>query len=107
MRRRHTREKVISLCKKIRKLRPDAIFGADFICGFPTETDEEFENTIKLVQEAGITQLHVFPYSERAGTPAALMPQVPVEIRKQRAKILRNQSCHCEEPSGDAAISSK
>ena len=92
MRRRHTREKVISLCKKIKAIRPDAIFGADFICGFPTETDEEFQNTVKLVKEADITRLHVFPYSERTGTPAALMPQLPVEIRKQRAKILRNCS---------------
>lgn len=89
MRRRHTREDVIRLCSQIRSLRPEATFGADFICGFPTETDEQFLNTIKLVREAGINKLHVFPYSERSGTPAALMPQLPVEVRRERARLLR------------------
>lgn len=91
MRRRHTHEDVIRLCTKIRTLRPEATFGSDFICGFPTETDENFANTCKLVDEAGISKLHVFPYSERPGTPAALMPQVPVETRKERARILREK----------------
>ncbi len=91
MRRRHTREDVIKLCSAIRRVRPEATFGADFICGFPTESDENFQNTLKLVTEAGITRLHVFPYSERPGTPAALMPQLPVEIRRERARILREQ----------------
>lgn len=91
MRRRHCREDVISLCSKIRAVRPEATFGADFICGFPTESDEAFANTLKLVDEAGIERLHVFPYSERPGTPAALMPQVPVEIRRERAKKLREK----------------
>lgn len=91
MKRRHTREDVISLCRNLRRARPDATFGSDFICGFPTETDEQFQNTVRLVQEAGIEKLHVFPYSERPGTPAALMPQVPVEIRRERARILRAQ----------------
>ena len=91
MKRRHTREQVIELCNKIRKLRPEATFGADFICGFPTETEEQFENTLKLVDEAKISKLHVFPYSERSGTPAALMPQVPVEVRRDRAKRLRQK----------------
>ena len=91
MGRRHSREDVINLCHKIRALRPEATFGADFICGFPTETDDQFANTVKLVKEAGINKLHVFPYSERSGTPAALMPQVPVETRKERAKILRQE----------------
>ncbi len=90
MGRRHSREDVIILTQKIRNIRKDATFGADFICGFPTETDENFENTLKLVEEASIDKLHVFPYSERPGTPAALMPQVPVIIRKQRAENLRN-----------------
>lgn len=90
MRRRHTREDVINLCNKIRALRPEATFGADFICGFPTETEEAFNNTCKLVDEAGIDKLHVFPYSERKGTPAALMPQVEMEERRRRAKILRS-----------------
>ena len=89
MKRRHSREQVIALCAKIRKVRPEATFGADFICGFPTETEEQFANTLKLVDEAGITKLHVFPYSERSGTPAAMMPQIPVEVRKERARRLR------------------
>lgn len=91
MKRRHTREDVIALCQKIRAVRPEATFGADFICGFPTETDEQFMNTVKLVREAGINKLHVFPYSERPGTPAALMPQVPVEERRRRAAVLRQE----------------
>ena len=96
MRRRHTREDVINLCNKIRALRPEATFGADFICGFPTETEEAFNNTCKLVEEAGIDKLHVFPYSERKGTPAALMPQVDMEERRRRAKVLRSlrEECH-------------
>lgn len=97
MKRRHTREQVIELCNKIRNVRSDATFGADFICGFPTETDEAFENTVKLVDEAKISKLHVFPYSERTGTPAAMMPQVPVEIRKERARILRSKGDNFDE----------
>ncbi len=91
MKRRHSREDVISLCSKIRHILPNASFGADFICGFPTESDEAFINTLNLVDEAQIDRLHVFPYSERPGTPASLMPQVKVEIRKERAKILRSK----------------
>lgn len=91
MKRRHTRESVITLCKKIKAVRPDIIFGADFICGFPTETLEQFNNSLKLVDEAGLTKLHVFPYSERSGTPAALMPQIPVAERRRRAEILRSK----------------
>lgn len=91
MGRRHSREDVINLCAKIRAVRSDAVFGADFICGFPTETAENFANTLKLVDEAGISRLHVFPYSERPGTPAARMPQVDVEERRERAKILREK----------------
>lgn len=89
MGRRHTREDVILLIKKLRAVRPDSVFGADFITGFPTETDKQFENTKKLVQEANITHLHVFPYSERPGTPAAKMSQIPVIERKKRAAELR------------------
>lgn len=89
MARRHTREDVLKLCKKLRAARPDIVFGADFITGFPTETEAMFKNTLNLVKEADITHLHVFPYSARSGTPAAKMPQVPVAERKERAKILR------------------
>lgn len=92
MGRRHSRETVIDLCKKIRKIRPNATFGADFICGFPTETEEAFANTCKLVEEAGLSKLHVFPYSEREGTPAARMPQLPMEERRRRAAVLRELS---------------
>ncbi len=91
MKRRHNREDVINLCRKLKAARPEATFGADFICGFPTESEEAFQNTIKLVHEAGIGKLHVFPYSERPGTPAASMPQVPVTERKRRAEILRRE----------------
>lgn len=89
MGRRHSREEIIELCQKIRAVRPEAVFGADFITGFPTETDAQFQNTLKLVKEAGLTHLHVFPYSERPGTPAAKMTQIPVLERKKRAAELR------------------
>jgi len=90
MGRRHTREDVINLCKNIRAVRKNVTFGADFICGFPGESDEAFENTCKLVDEAGIDKLHVFPYSEREGTPAAKMDQIDMDIRRHRAKVLRD-----------------
>ena len=89
MGRRHTRERVIKVCEKIRKLRPEVVFGADFICGFPSETEDAFQNTCRLVDEANIEKLHVFPYSEREGTPAAKMAQIDMHIRRERAKILR------------------
>ena len=92
MGRRHSREDVINLCANIRKIRPESRFGADFICGFPTESIKAFENTCKLVEEAGLSKLHVFPYSEREGTPAARMPQLPMEERRHRAAILRELS---------------
>lgn len=90
MGRRHNREDVVNLCQKLRTARPESTFGADFICGFPTETEENFVNTLNLVKEADINNLHVFPYSERPGTPASKMPQVPVNIRRKRAERLRN-----------------
>ncbi len=89
MKRRHLRQDVIEVCNKARDLRPDMVFGADIIAGFPTESDEMFENTLRIVEECDITYLHVFPYSEREGTPAARMPAVDVPIRKQRAAKLR------------------
>ncbi len=89
MKRRHLRNDIISFCKKVRELRPDIVFGADIIAGFPTETDEMFANTLALVDEVDLTYLHVFPYSSRPGTPAARMPQVAKDIRKQRAAQLR------------------
>ena len=89
MKRRHNREQIVEFCNKLRAIRPDVSFGADIIAGFPTETDEMFENTKRLIAEAGLQYLHIFPYSEREGTPASRMPQVPKKIRKERAAILR------------------
>lgn len=91
MKRRHTREQVVEFCNNLRSLRNDISFGADIIAGFPTETDEMFLNTLNLIEEADLQYLHVFPYSEREGTPAARMPQVDKKIRKERAKILREK----------------
>lgn len=89
MKRRHLRRDILEFCASVRALRPDIVFGADLIAGFPTETEEMFENTLNIVEEAGLTYLHVFPYSERPGTPAARMPQVPKPVRKERAARLR------------------
>ncbi|MCB1682334.1 MAG: tRNA (N(6)-L-threonylcarbamoyladenosine(37)-C(2))-methylthiotransferase MtaB [Rhodospirillales bacterium] len=89
MKRRHLRQDVIDVCKKAKELRPDMAFGADLIAGFPTESDEMFENTVRLVEECDLTFLHIFPYSERDGTPAVKMPQVSPAIRKKRAARLR------------------
>jgi threonylcarbamoyladenosine tRNA methylthiotransferase MtaB len=89
MKRRHLRDDIYKTCAKIRDLRPDMIFGADIIAGFPTESDEMFENTRLALEENEIAFLHVFPYSPREGTPAARMPQVNGVIKKQRAQILR------------------
>ena len=89
MKRRHLRDDVLKLCRKARRLRPDVVFGADIIAGFPTETEEMFLNTLHLVAEADLTWLHVFPYSERQGTPAARMPAIAKPTRKERAARLR------------------
>ena len=91
MKRRHLREDAINLCSKIREKRNDMAFGADLITGFPTETDEMFLNTIKIVDECKLDWLHVFPFSPRPGTPAAKMPQNKKETSKNRAKILREK----------------
>ncbi|GAB4232369.1 MAG: tRNA (N(6)-L-threonylcarbamoyladenosine(37)-C(2))-methylthiotransferase MtaB [Kiloniellaceae bacterium] len=89
MKRRHSRSEAVALCAELRELRPDIVFGADLIAGFPTETDAMFENSLKLVEDCGLTYLHVFPYSARKGTPAARMPQLPMAVRKERAARLR------------------
>ncbi|WP_371218375.1 tRNA (N(6)-L-threonylcarbamoyladenosine(37)-C(2))-methylthiotransferase MtaB [Orientia tsutsugamushi] len=91
MKRRHTREQIIEFCNKMRKILPDASFGADMIAGFPTETEIMFNNSLNLISETGIQYLHVFPYSERENTPASKMPQVQKHIRKKRAQLLRNE----------------
>jgi threonylcarbamoyladenosine tRNA methylthiotransferase MtaB len=89
MKRRHRRAQALELVEKVRAARPDVAFGADFIAGFPTEDAAMFENTLSLVDEAGLSFLHVFPYSARAGTPAARMPQVARKVVKDRAARLR------------------
>jgi threonylcarbamoyladenosine tRNA methylthiotransferase MtaB len=92
MKRRHSREQVIEFCHKVRSLRPNIAFGADIIAGFPTETDEMFQDTVNLLKETNIVYLHAFPYSKRKNTPAARMPQVPENVRKERVKNLREIS---------------
>jgi threonylcarbamoyladenosine tRNA methylthiotransferase MtaB len=99
MKRRHSREDTILFCETVRRLRPDVAFGADLIAGFPTETDAMFENTLALVDEAGLSYLHVFPFSARQGTPAARMPQLSGTAIKDRARILRHK--------GDAALAAR
>jgi threonylcarbamoyladenosine tRNA methylthiotransferase MtaB len=89
MRRRHLRADAMAVIDRARDLRPGIAVGADLIAGFPTETDALFEDTLRFVQEAALPYLHVFPYSERAGTPAARMPCIPKPVRKERAAALR------------------
>jgi threonylcarbamoyladenosine tRNA methylthiotransferase MtaB len=91
MKRRHLRDDAIRFCEEVRRLRPDIVFGADIITGFPTEDEAMFERSLDLVDECGLTHLHVFPFSPRPGTPAARMPQVPRDIAKARAARLRER----------------
>ena len=90
MKRRHSRQDAVHLCNELRSLRPDIVFGADLIAGFPTETDNMFQKSLALIEDCGLTWLHVFPYSERSGTPAAKMPPIDKTIRKARAASLRD-----------------
>jgi threonylcarbamoyladenosine tRNA methylthiotransferase MtaB len=96
MKRRHSRGDAIAFCDQVRRLRPDMVFGADIIAGFPTETDDMFARSLDLVDDCGLTHLHVFPFSARPGTPAARMPAVRGDIIKARAKKLRD--------AGEAAL---
>jgi threonylcarbamoyladenosine tRNA methylthiotransferase MtaB len=89
MKRRHLREDAIRFCEEARAIRPGMVFGADMIAGFPTETEAMFESSLRLVEDCGLTWLHVFPFSARAGTPAARMPQVPGPAIRERAQRLR------------------
>jgi threonylcarbamoyladenosine tRNA methylthiotransferase MtaB len=91
MKRRHARADAIAFCDQVRSLRPDVVFGGDIIAGFPTETEEMFARSIDLIDDCGLTFLHVFPFSPRPGTPAARMPQVRREIAKERARRLRQK----------------
>ncbi|MEM9221454.1 MAG: tRNA (N(6)-L-threonylcarbamoyladenosine(37)-C(2))-methylthiotransferase MtaB [Pseudomonadota bacterium] len=92
MKRRHLREDAVAFCQNVRARRPDVVFGADIIAGFPTETDEMFSRTLGLIEDCGLTHVHVFPFSPRTGTPAARMPQVPREVVKDRASRLRQSA---------------
>lgn len=89
MKRRHSRADTLRFCAEARRLRPDLVFGADIIAGFPTESDDMFENSLALVEQCGLTWLHVFPFSARPGTPAARMPQLDRSLVKARAERLR------------------
>jgi len=90
MKRRHLRDDAIAFCEQARKVRPEITFGADMIAGFPTETEEHFQNSINLIKECELIWLHIFPYSPREGTPAAKMPQVNGNQIKKRAAVLRD-----------------
>lgn len=108
MKRRHLREDTIQFCNEVRENRPDIVFGADIIAGFPTETDAMFENSLRIVDECNLTHLHVFPYSPRPGTPAAKMPQVNGKTIKTRARQLREKgeaqlNAHLEKTVGNSA----
>jgi threonylcarbamoyladenosine tRNA methylthiotransferase MtaB len=91
MKRRHARADSVRFCEEANRLRPDIVFGADIIAGFPTETEAMFANSERLVADCGLTFLHVFPFSPRPGTPAARMPQVGRETIKARARRLRER----------------
>jgi threonylcarbamoyladenosine tRNA methylthiotransferase MtaB len=92
MKRRHLRADAIAFCAQVRRLRPDVVFGGDIIAGFPTETEEMFAHSLDLVDECGLTYLHVFPFSPRPGTPAARMPQLARDVVSQRARRLRDKA---------------
>ncbi|MEM7211382.1 MAG: tRNA (N(6)-L-threonylcarbamoyladenosine(37)-C(2))-methylthiotransferase MtaB [Pseudomonadota bacterium] len=96
MKRRHLREDAIWFCEDMRRARPDIVYGADLIAGFPTETEAMFENSLALIRECGLTWLHVFPYSARKGTPAARMPQVTKPEIKERAARLRHAGAEAQ-----------
>jgi threonylcarbamoyladenosine tRNA methylthiotransferase MtaB len=105
MKRRHTREDAIAFCDTVRQLRPDVVLGGDIIAGFPTEDEAMFSRSLDLVDECGLTHLHVFPYSRRDGTPAARMPEVAGSAIKERAARLRAKGAerlraHCAEQVG-------
>jgi threonylcarbamoyladenosine tRNA methylthiotransferase MtaB len=89
MKRRHSRADAVGFCAALRRARPEIVFGADLIAGFPTESDAMFENTLALIEDCGLTYLHVFPFSPRPGTPAAQMPQLESSVVKARARLLR------------------
>ena len=96
MKRRHTRAAAVAACVRARALRPEIALGADLIAGFPTETEAMFQGSLALVEDCSLAFLHVFPYSARAGTPAARMPQLPMTLRRERARRLRERGSAAE-----------
>ncbi|RDD63501.1 tRNA (N(6)-L-threonylcarbamoyladenosine(37)-C(2))-methylthiotransferase MtaB [Ferruginivarius sediminum] len=106
MKRRHLMADARSMVTRARRMRPDVVFGADLIAGFPTESDAAFENTLAAVAELDLTFLHVFPYSERPGTPAARMPAVEKAVRKARAAKLREKGAEAVRRFLDASVGS-
>ena len=104
MKRRHLRGDAVAFCDQVRRLRPDTVFGADLIAGFPTETEAAFARSLDLVGECGLTHLHVFPFSPRPGTPAARMPQVARELVKDRARRLRERGALALQNHLDAEV---
>jgi threonylcarbamoyladenosine tRNA methylthiotransferase MtaB len=104
MKRRHSRADAIAFCSTMRRLRPDVVFGADLIAGFPTESEDMFHRSLDLVGECGLTHLHVFPFSPRPGTPAARMPQLDRRIVKERARRLRERGAQALRAHLDAEI---
>ena len=107
MKRRHSRADAVAFCERVRALRPEVAFGADLIAGFPTETEERFANTLRLVEECGLVWLHVFPFSPRQGTPAARMPQVAAPLRRERAARLRASGAEAARRFLDSRVGSR
>ena len=107
MARRHSREDAIALCERLKAVRPDFTFGADIIAGFPTETEPMFENSLAIISQINIPWLHVFPYSARAGTPAAKIPPVDGKTIKARAKLLREEGARVKAAHINSRIGQK
>ncbi len=106
MKRRHSRAQALAVVERVRRSRPDVVFGADLIAGFPTETDAMFGHTLDAVEDMGLTYLHVFPFSVRPGTPAGRMPQVPGPVKRQRAAALRDAGSRAQKRFFESRIGS-
>lgn len=106
MKRRHLRDDAIRFCEDVRKVRPDMAFGADLIAGFPTETDDHFAESLSIIEACHLTHVHVFPFSPREGTPAALMPQLERMLVKERARILRGKAKDAQQAALQSMIGS-
>lgn len=106
MKRRHLRDDAIRFCEDVRKVRPDMAFGADLIAGFPTETDDHFAESLSIIEACHLTHIHVFPFSPREGTPAALMPQLERTLVKERARILRGKAKDAQQAALQSMIGS-